>query len=111
MRQKIRSGQDTIEGDANELIAREGDVIVVSYPEVTIPLPTKYATVKCGGLIYTRRLVDGDNVQIEHERIYAFLKRTAERDAREKVRVWSEELAVKKVQREVPPKPTAAGVR
>lgn len=93
------------EARARTLLVREGDVLVVSYPEVKIPLLTKYSTVTIGGLIYTRRLAPGDNVPNEYDKIYGFLKSMAERDAREKVKVWTEELA--NAHRRPPPLPLA----
>jgi hypothetical protein len=87
------------------LIARDGDVLVVSYPEVKIPLTTKYGIVGVGGLIYTRKLVEGDVVQDEHDKVYAFLQRMAERDAREKVRAWTQELESARQNRTPPPLP------
>lgn len=93
------------EARARTLLVREGDVLVVSYPEVKIPLLTKYSTVTIGGLIYTRRLAPGDNVPNEYDKIYGFLKGMAERDAREKVKVWTEELA--NAHRRPPPLPLA----
>jgi hypothetical protein len=95
--------------ETDTLKARDGDVLVVSYPEVTVPLTTKYASVKIGGLIYTRRLVAGEEVQAEYDSIYRFLKGMAQRDAHEKVRVWTQELAGKRSDESskptVPPKP------
>lgn len=81
--------------DQQDFEARDGDVLVVSYPEVKVPLATKYSTVTVGGLIYTRQLRKQDNLLTEYERVYAFLKRMAEADAREKVKLWTEELAGK----------------
>lgn len=89
--------------DGEDFVAREGDVFVVSYPEVKVPLAAKFSTITVGGLIYTRRLVAGDSVEKEHDRIYAFLKRMAERDAREKVQLWTEEISGKRP----PPLPAA----
>lgn len=98
--------------DGEDFVAREGDVIVVSYPEVKIPLATKFGNIVVGGLIYTRHLVAGDSVETEHKRIYAFLKRMAERDAREKVQTWTEELAGKRPPPlPTPPKPAGADAR
>ena len=71
--------------------AREGDILVVSYPEVTVPV-VQYSAVKVGGLIYTRRLQKGDDPNEQHDRIYAWLKRKAERAANEKVEAWSKQL-------------------
>jgi hypothetical protein len=94
----------------DRLNVREGDVLVVSYPEVKIPLATKYSTITAGGLIYTRRLVPGDIAQIEYDKIYGFLKSMAERDAREKVKLWTEELAgaQRRPPPPLPPKPAGA---
>jgi hypothetical protein len=83
--------------------ARDGDVLVVSYPEVKIPLATKYSTVTIGGLIYTRQLRSKDSPTEEYQRVYAFLRHMAEADARAKVQQWTEELAAKRP----PPLPTA----
>lgn len=74
-----------------DFTAREGDVLVVSYPEVTIPL-RQYASAKIGGLIYTRRLIEGESVAEQFERVYAFLSARAEADAREKVKRYAMEL-------------------
>jgi hypothetical protein len=96
--------------DEAQLRARDGDVLVVSYPAVKIPLATRYANIEVGGLIYTRQLQSGDDAQKEYERIYAFLKSMAEKDAREKVRLWTEELAGKReadVEKPIAPKPEA----
>lgn len=71
--------------------AREGDVLVVSYPEITIPLK-QYASCKVGGLIYTRRMLAGDSVADQFERVYRYLEKRAEADARDKVRKYAEEL-------------------
>jgi len=79
------------EAESKPLLAREGDTLVVSYPEVKIPL-AKFAIAGVGGLIYTRQLKAGDDAQAEYDRIYAFLKRAAERDAKEKVQLWAAEL-------------------
>lgn len=92
----------------DELVAREGDVLVVSYPEIKVPLTTKFASVTVGGLIYTRRMNLGDVVQVEHDKIYAFLKRNAEHQAKEKVREWTEELSGKRPPA-LPPLPKPAG--
>lgn len=71
--------------------AREGDVLVVSYPEVTVPV-VQYSAVKVGGLIYTRRIQKGDDPNEQYEKIYAWLKRKAEKAANEKVADWSKQL-------------------
>lgn len=73
------------------LTAREGDVLVVQYGEVKIPV-IQYSTVSVGGLTYSRQLKAGENVSVEYDKVYAFLKSAAERDGREKIRAYSEEL-------------------
>lgn len=98
------SSRDGSSGDA--LSAREGDVLVVSYPECKVPI-SRYASAAIGGLIYTRRLKEGDDVQDEHDRIYAFLRRNAEREAKEKVKLWTDELRAPKTLAADPP-PSAA---
>jgi hypothetical protein len=64
--------------------ARDGDTLVVTYPEVTLPLPAKFAMMKFGGLIYTRKLRAGDDVAAEHARIDRWLSRTAETEGTRK---------------------------
>lgn len=71
---------------------RDGDVLVVSYGEVTIPMPKPYSNVKVGGGIYTRRLLEGDNAVEQYERVYKYLKAVSERTAQDKVETWSKEL-------------------
>lgn len=72
--------------------AREGDILVVSYPEVTVPI-AQYFSVKCGGLIYTRKLVAGEDPEQQYEQIYEFLQRKATADGRAKVKEYRLELA------------------
>lgn len=94
------------EAESKPLLARDGDSISVSYPEVKIPL-AKFAIAGVGGLIYVRQLKAGDDVQAEYDRVYAFLKRAAERDAKEKVQLWSAELRPPAaVPPKLPPKPS-----
>lgn len=57
---------------------RDGDVLVVTYPEVTLPLPKQYSMMKFGGLIYTRQLRAGDDVDATLEAISSWLRRRAE---------------------------------
>lgn len=72
---------------------REGDTLFVSFPEVKFPIPgVPYSSLSVGNISYTRALKPGDNVQVEYDRIYDFLKRMAERDGKEKARAWSEEF-------------------
>lgn len=74
------------------LIARDGDVLVVMYPEVKVPI-AQYWTVGVGALTYSRKLVEGDNVDAEYEKVYSFLKAKAEKDGREKLAAFSSEVA------------------
>lgn len=74
-----------------KLLAREGDVLVVSYPEVKIQV-APYSTVGVGSNLYTRKLIDGDDVQEQYDRVYNWLKSASEKSAREKVQLWSAEL-------------------
>lgn len=87
----------TREGEAIEagpgFEPRDGDMLTVSYPEVKLPLRAKFAIVDVGGLSYTRTLRDGDDVGEEYDRIYAFLRQRAERDAVEKVKMWNAEFS------------------
>lgn len=76
----------------NEIKARPGDVLVVSYPEMKIPIPDTFGNITIGGLIYTRQLLDGDDVSAEFERIYEFLKQKAIRHGREKVAEFAAEV-------------------
>jgi hypothetical protein len=72
--------------------ARDGDVLVVSVPEVTLPLPRKYATIKLGGFIYTRKLRAGDDTKAEGERVYRWLERFSEAVGRDRFRRWAAEF-------------------
>lgn len=74
-----------------KVAARDGDILVVSYPEVTIPI-AQYSGVKVGGLIYTRKLLDGDDVEAQYRSIYEFLKAKATADGRAKVQEYRDEL-------------------
>lgn len=87
-RVRVKRGEQSSEVDAVEFEPRDGDVLVVSYPEVKLPLKIKFAIVDVGGTSYTRTLRAGDNVQEQYSKVYAFLKRNAERDAIEKVKHW-----------------------
>jgi hypothetical protein len=73
-------------------IAREGDTLMVSIPEVTLPLPQKYATIKLGGFIYTRRLHEGDDVRAEGETTYRWLEKFSEAVGRDRFRRWAAEF-------------------
>lgn len=74
-----------------KLYARDGDVLVVSYPEVKVPV-APYTAVAIGNLIYTRKLLAGDDTDEQYTQIYEFLKRRAEADGAEKIRDWSNEF-------------------
>jgi hypothetical protein len=84
-------GSETKLVDGEDFEAREGDVLVVSYPEVTIPL-IQYSTVKVGGWIYTRRMVGGESVTKQAEKVYQWLKSRCEKHATEKIATWAQEL-------------------
>jgi len=71
---------------------REGDVLVVSYPEVTLPLPRPYASARVGGYTYTRRLRDGDDVALEALRVYRWLARFAEESGADAYKRWTREF-------------------
>lgn len=89
------SGDGSLRASAAGFEARDGDVLVVSYPEVKLPVsPGSYAMVTVGGLIYTRQLRAGDDVDAEQRKIYAWLKRRAEADARVKVEEFSKQLEI-----------------
>lgn len=78
---------------ASKLEARDGDVLVVAYPEVTIPLGgNSYSAVRVAGLIYTRKMLQGEDVAKQYDVIYAFLKERATVDGRAKVQEFQDEL-------------------
>lgn len=74
------------------LEARDGDVLVVQFPEQKVGIPNSYSSVTLAGLTYSRRLVAGDDPGAEYDRIYAFLKARAERDGRERLREFAAEV-------------------
>ena len=92
-RRRLEEPAQLADAKSDSLAAREGDVIVVSYPEVTVPLRTRYASVKVGGMIYTRRLLEGDDVGEQFDKVYAFLQARAESVGVEKIRLWGAELS------------------
>lgn len=59
-------------------VARDGDVLCVSYAEVTLPLPKQYSSMKFGGQSYTRTLREGDDVEQQATLIGEWLARTTE---------------------------------
>lgn len=70
---------------------RDGDVLVVNWPEIKVPV-IQFSTVSVGGLSYTRRLTDGEDPEVVYHQIYAFLERVGQRDAREKLAAWGAEF-------------------
>ena len=91
-------------GVAPRIVAREGDVLVVSYPEIKLPI-TRFTNLTVGGLTYSRKLVAGDDPQVEYDRIYAFLRVNAVKDGREKFREYSEEIHAAQQPKPLAPKP------
>lgn len=75
----------------DDVRARAGDVLVVSFPEITLPI-AQYSNVKLGGLTYSRQLVDGESVSEQYDKIYAFLKNRALQDGQAKVAEAKAEL-------------------
>lgn len=67
-------------------VPRAGDVLVVSYPEVTLPLPKQYAMMRFGGWIYTHQLEAGDDVDTRARAIAAWLTQRAEAEGSVKYR-------------------------
>ena len=81
----------SVEADSFEV--RDGDLLVVSYPEVNVGLGgNSFSSVKLGGLIYTRRLLAEDDVDEQYRRIYAFLKAKADADGRAKIAAYQDEV-------------------
>jgi hypothetical protein len=76
---------------------RDGDVLVVSYPEVTLPLPKQFSMMKFGGLIYTRQLRVGDDVTATARTIGAWITKIAESDGAAKFRRLNAEF-IRKIQ-------------
>lgn len=68
--------------------ARAGDVLVVSYPEVVLPLKPQYSSVRVGGITYTRQLVEGDDVVAEFETIYNTVMQLAAQSGEAKIIAW-----------------------
>lgn len=64
--------------------ANEGDTLSVGYPEIMVPVG-HMLNVKIGGLLYTRKLRDGDDVSAVYDEVYAFLEKKARRDGRLKI--------------------------
>lgn len=64
--------------------ANEGDTLSVNYPEIMVPVG-HMLNVKIGGLLYTRKLREGDDVSAIYDEIYGFLEKKARRDGRLKI--------------------------
>jgi hypothetical protein len=73
-------------------LAREGDVFVVAVPEVTLPLPRKFAMIKLGGMMYTRRMCDGEDVAEQGRQVYEWLERFSERVGRDRYKRWVDQF-------------------
>lgn len=86
-----------------DVIARDGDVLVVSYPEIKVPV-VKYGAVGVGNLSYTRRLIAGESVREQYECIMALLTDVAENDANAKVEKWAQQLNPGVSPRPIPPR-------
>lgn len=71
---------------------RDGDVLVVAYPEVSLPLKVKYAMLNVGGCSYTRQLREGDDANEQFERINRWLSAQVEGDIRRKAAAYLAEL-------------------
>lgn len=72
---------------------RDGDILVVSYPEVSAPIGgISFSNIKVGGFIYTRKLVAGDDVSEQFTKIYKFLEAKSLETGRQKLAVWRSEL-------------------
>lgn len=82
----------TIEG----FEARDGDVLVVAYPEVTLPLRVQYAMLRVGGMTYSRMLRAGDDVNAEYTKISTWLSKQVEGDIRRKAELYIAELTAQK---------------
>ncbi len=80
--------------------AREGDVLVCSVPEVTLPLPRKYATIKLGGFIYTRRLVAGEDVAEQAATVMGWLEKFSARTGSDRFKRWAAEFRKDGAQRD-----------
>lgn len=71
---------------------RNGDVLVIAYPEVTLPLKVQFAMLRVGGISYTRQLQEGDDVNDQYQRIYTWLCSSVERDIARKAKAYIAEL-------------------
>lgn len=65
--------------------ANEGDTLSVNYPEIMVPVG-HMLNVKIGGLLYTRKLREGDDVSEVYDAIYGFLEKKARRDGLLKIK-------------------------
>ena len=83
----------------SDVIAREGDVLVVTYPEVKVPIK-QFWIVGVGNLTYTRRMNAGESVTQQANQIMGKLTELAEMHANERIAKWSEQANP-----DAPPKP------
>lgn len=74
------------------LIARDGDVLSVTYGGAKIALGN-YSNVDLDGATFERRLREGESVEEQHALIYGFLKQRSLSEAREKLGYFSREVA------------------
>lgn len=76
--------------------ARDGDVLVVAYPEVKLPLRVQFAILNVGGISYSRMLRAGDDVNAEYTKISTWLARQVEGDIKRKAELYINELVAHK---------------
>lgn len=92
----MSNGKPTDLGDRPALLgaleAREGDNLVVRYPEMKIGIPGTYCSISLGGSMYTRRLAPGENPSDVFDRVYAFLKSREEAHGRRALQEFMAEL-------------------
>lgn len=79
------------EGLTADFEARDGDTLVLTYGEVTIPTSVDYFNIRAGGHSYRRTLKEGDNVVEQAVKVREFLRNFSERDIRQKAQVWASE--------------------
>lgn len=86
------SARDLLSG-VEPLVAVEGDVLHVCYPEVKLPLAEKFSGVAIGGHRYTRQMGGGEDVVEEARSIAAMLRAFSIEQGAQVIREWSEEMA------------------
>lgn len=92
IQQPIQQSREITEKPGRDFEVREGDRLTVMYNGVKLSI-APYSTVELDGSIYSRTLKPGDDPDKEWDRIYSYLKENSLKEAREKLRVFSEELA------------------